>query len=146
MKLKAMRPPSSLEVTVATNARRDILLPKRAALVQRQEFLTCTQGMVVQILQAAPNPQRPTMPSNTSEASVRPVLRQVDTQSPERLKIIEISALLSAAVSRTDANLIRWKGSNAQFESTRFVLMGQRTALAAVIAALAGDPTRLKEL
>lgn len=86
------------------------------------------------------------MPSNTSEASVRPVLRQVDTQSPERLKIIEISALLSAAVSRTDANLIRWKGSNAQFESTRFVLMGQRTALAAVIAALAGDPTRLKEL
>ncbi len=53
---------------------------------------------------------------------------------------------LNEAVSRTDAQMKKWAGGNTQFESTRFVLAGQRAALVAVIESMKGDVTAIKNL
>ena len=92
----------------------------------------------------------PRTPSNTVEAApVRsepaPVY-QVAPEDPERLKIVQTLALLSAAVARVDSALVKWAGGNTQFEATRFVLNGRRSALVAIIAALEGDCQPLKDL
>ena len=88
--------------------------------------------------------------SNTAEAEAVKTtpapIYQVTPDDPERLKIIQTLALLSAAVVRTDTRMAKWAGGNTQFEATRFVLTGQRAALAAVIAALEGDPLPLQNL
>ena len=93
----------------------------------------------------------PRTASNTVEAPAveaptpAPVY-QVIPDDPERLKIIQTLALMSAALARVDSGLMKWAGGNTQFEATRFTLTGQRTALVAVIAALEGDPQALKDL
>lgn len=53
---------------------------------------------------------------------------------------------LNEAVTRTDAQIAKWAGGNTQFEATRLVLAGQRGALVAVIAAMNGDVTAIKNL
>lgn len=53
---------------------------------------------------------------------------------------------LNEAVSRTDAQMKKWAGGNTQFESTRFVLAGQRAALVAVIAAMKGEVTAIENM